>query len=90
MDKMKLTVDALEVESFETADARDGRGTVMANVGTDPNLNCTDDPAQATCGIECVGPYSQRCTGNVNDFHCHDSIHFCDDTIQATSCPDLC
>jgi hypothetical protein len=49
MKKTTLDVDALRVESFETADARGGRGTVRAHDGG----GCTVPPYGScvyTCG----------------------------------------
>jgi hypothetical protein len=48
MKKTTLDVDALRVESFETADGRGGRGTVLAHDG-----GCTVSPYPScvrTCG----------------------------------------
>ena len=47
MKKMTLDVDALRVESFQTADASGGRGTVRAHDGA-----CTVAP-EGTCVKTC-------------------------------------
>jgi len=47
MKKMALDVDALRVESFTTAEARGGRGTVQAH-----GVACTVPP-QGTCVRTC-------------------------------------
>jgi hypothetical protein len=52
MRKLALKVDDLRVDSFETVEAPEGRGTVAAHARTE-DLNCTGDcpSAQPTCGI---------------------------------------
>jgi hypothetical protein len=57
MKKTRLDVDALRVESFETADARGGRGTVLAHDG-----ECTVSP-YPTCAHTCGN--QPQCTDDV-------------------------
>jgi hypothetical protein len=55
MAKMKLEIDQLAVESFETATVDEERGTVHGNAGTDPAETCVimTKPLQNTCnGVE--------------------------------------
>ena len=49
MQKRKLDIDHLEVESFETGDADASRGTVHANA-TGPTA-CNPQTCGATCGF---------------------------------------
>jgi hypothetical protein len=57
--KLKLEMDALRVESFETAMPASGRGTVRGNAVARCDTNAADcDPI--TCGPSCIGP----CTSN--------------------------
>ncbi len=53
MRKLALKVDDLRVDSFETVEAAEGRGTVAAHAPTE-DLNCTAETcpsSQPTCGI---------------------------------------
>lgn len=52
MAKLHLNLDQLKVESFETATARAGLGTVRANEGTQP-IQCGPDSNLASCGGSC-------------------------------------
>src|SRR5262249_32900133 len=59
MNKMKLQVEALRVESFTTASPTIARGTVHGNRAAGCDTNAPDcDPI--TCGPSCIGP----CTSN--------------------------
>ena len=60
MKKVQLDVDALQVESFETAERREERGTVEANQIVTRLNNCTN----TTCPpyhCFCTEDYSCRC-----------------------------
>ena len=61
MKKMKLQLEALRVESFDTAAAGHARGTVRGNAVAIAACN-TDAPDcdPITCGPSCIGP----CTSN--------------------------
>ena len=53
MSKLKLEIDALRVESFETsAGAAAARGTVRGAQGCDTNAHDCDP---ITCGPSCIG-----------------------------------
>jgi hypothetical protein len=54
MSKLKLEIDALRVESFETAAALGSRGTVLGAQVARCNTDAYDcDPL--TCGPSCIG-----------------------------------
>ena len=63
MRKLKLSLESLDVESFQVADEAHGRGTVEAHLQyTDPRVCSTDVDCQslnysncATCDSTCVG-----------------------------------
>jgi hypothetical protein len=62
MSKLKLEIDALRVESFETAAALGSRGTVLGAQVAGCNTDAYDcDPL--TCGPSCIG----SCTSNGGD-----------------------
>jgi hypothetical protein len=48
MKKLALDMDALRVESFDTADVRDGRGTVAGHDGATCTYPCAS--CVKTCG----------------------------------------
>lgn len=60
MKKLKLNLDALRVDSFQTAgDARAPRGTVQAQsimpiVSTDDPFGCMNS-MDWSCGFDCIG-----------------------------------
>ena len=57
MHKVKLELDRLSVESFETMAVKPGRGTVMANQYTLHGPNCdtsaADGCATGLCTLNC-------------------------------------
>lgn len=55
MKKLKLDFDALQVESFHTAGAARGRGTVRGNAAARCDTNAYDCDG-LTCGPSCIGP----------------------------------
>jgi hypothetical protein len=58
MEKMRLALDELEVQSFTTSAAGEERGTVRGNEsGTDP-VDCGSDPGSWKCD-----PNSDGCGG---------------------------
>lgn len=67
MNKIKLNVDMLAVESFDTQAAIHGTGTVRANQDS-VMLDCTYAPDG------CVY------TANRLDKQCYDSLHYCAET----------
>jgi hypothetical protein len=94
--KIKLDLEALEIDSFETAAGGSARGTIEGYY-TYAVDGCTYAP-QATCDAEascgavsaCDGCYySQACTADPNDFQCLDSMHYCFES-QQTNCVEFC
>jgi hypothetical protein len=86
MHKLKLEIDALRVESFDTSAAAMGAGTVRAHadavgVGEDVVAITTPQTQQAscfdTCKISCLGTCLVSCAGSC--------IASCDG-----NCTDLC
>ncbi|HEU0015105.1 MAG TPA: hypothetical protein VFQ45_15555 [Longimicrobium sp.] len=88
MNKLKLRLEDLRVESFRTVDDARGRGTVVGNAYCDtvydPACGGTYDLTceyVETCGRECGSGYDS-CNNNT----CHDS---CPDTCKYT-CRESC
>lgn len=79
MEKMRLSLDALEVQSFATARAGEARGTVRGHdAPTDcvecPTANANWNTCWATCADSCncgsgSGPDTQDC-GGYSDWAC--------------------
>jgi hypothetical protein len=56
MKKIRLNLDALAVDTFDTAAAKEGKGTVLANSATHPYLSncantCDDCPSVYSCNV---------------------------------------
>ena len=64
MAKLKLNVDALEVESFETAERDRTRGTVQANEAS--QFPCTFGTCFHSCGWSEVQCPTQGCRTDFN------------------------
>lgn len=80
MKKLRLSLEALRVESFATADrgAR-GKGTVEAH----------GQPASKQCTVGCI-PFSDDCFTGADGATCP-PIHTCPEcayTIEGPDCPD--
>ena len=62
MAKLRLDVDELDVQSFETAEDAGERGTVAANEAATRQCSarCTEDPS---CGIWCPPTDDPNSTG---------------------------
>ena len=85
MQKLKLQLDELRVDSFETSKVREDKGTVCG--------------AQCTCQTVCTCPgcatCDASCNGSCDDFSCHPSG--CGDfpscqggsCVSACNCPDV-
>jgi len=54
MNKMKLDLDALQIESFDTSEAREERGTVRGHDATEDLTFCQESCA-GTCATHCWG-----------------------------------
>jgi hypothetical protein len=86
MPKLKLEIDALAVESFDTAQAGAVRGTVEGNAtffGTNGCYSCDLSRCVETCGDTCDNSLDYctcACTANCTAVRCH---HISD----AGSCP---
>lgn len=61
MDKLKLDLDTLDVQSFETAETEGERGTVAAHAAKTPlcSAECTEE---WSCGIWCPPTYDPNPT----------------------------
>lgn len=74
MKKLKLELDDLQVESFQTARAEPRRGTVRGNIP--PTWNCTDyvdctwdfgcETEVVSCNGSCNGSCADTCWGSCN------------------------
>ena len=99
MKKLQLNVAELAVDSFTTEWIVTANGTVRGNSVALTFQNCggTFNP-ERTCNIYCnegsvelsCNCDTQDCTGNVHHIYCHDSRHYCEPTVQVTSCEELC
>lgn len=69
MSKLKLQLDELVVESFATADGKDGRGTVQGYIScnTCEDLNCSVNCTGGTCGTD---PATSTCPPGTNNTAC--------------------
>ena len=69
MEKIRLSVDELAVQSFATTQAAaEQRGTVHGHDDTDPVACPTADPVWETCWASCGG--SCDCSGGTCDHSC--------------------
>ena len=85
MQKKKLAIDELQVESFEVSASSRGRGTVQGYVLTEFDYTCQNGPSN------CLNCYeTDGCTADPHDFYCHNSENYCDPTVQFTSCAENC
>lgn len=72
MKKIKLDVETLTVESFETRESAEAvKGTVRGH---------EDFTGYSECDCGSSPYYSQCCTGDPRDFQCYDSFHYCLET----------
>jgi hypothetical protein len=60
MKKIRLALDTLQVESFDTAARSTARGTVRANSGDSVDI-CTWDTCYDSCGWSDIDCYTQGC-----------------------------
>ncbi len=96
--KMKLRLEDLEVESFETAPEGDPtpQGTVFAYISPGPGNTCDAGCTNSTCGgttcqATCVSTCNQTCPPT-----CHTCAGTCGPTCQTcggacgVTCPESC
>ena len=81
MKKMKLNVEALAVESFDTSGDAPKRGTVFGEQCT-CYTNCTC-PGCPTCDASCNGTCAGTCAYTCDDATC---AYTCDDASCAGTC----
>ena len=75
MKKLRLEMDALVVESFDTAAAAKGAGTVEAHAT--PRQSC-QDTCQNTCLISCEGSCFESCAPcGTQPTECATGVPFC-------------
>jgi hypothetical protein len=79
MKKLRLRLDDLAVEGFETTKVHRDRGTVQGAQGTFPFLQ--------TCGATCYGTCPNTCAQTCDDFSCAES---CGGTCFQSRCVDSC
>ncbi|HET7461786.1 MAG TPA: hypothetical protein VFJ82_11090 [Longimicrobium sp.] len=85
MKKLKLELDSMEVESFETATTEQDPGTVRAHLTYDPEAGCgpTEESRCVTdCGCSgmwtCPGSIPGTCDGGVTCYGtCHTAQCYC-------------
>jgi hypothetical protein len=74
MTKLKLRLDDLSVETFQTAPAENARGTVLGNDDSDP----TDGTCggYATCDASCEGSCYNTCNNTCGGGTCDGTCGF--------------
>ena len=72
MDKVRLTLEELQVQSFATTSGpADGRGTVRAHDWPTDERGCpTGNPAWDSCGDTCWETCGDSCGGSCNTCNC--------------------
>lgn len=80
MDKVRLTIDELQVQSFATTDRdANGRGTVRAHDAPTDEVECpTVDPVWNTCWGSCGDSCGGTCGGSCDSCNCDTA--YCSDT----------
>lgn len=103
MKKLKLELDELRVESFETARTHERRGTVQAHSGGYqtcdagcgptflPEASCYDTgcPQEGSVGLSCAC-VTMDCTANPMETYCINSYEFCVETQRPQATCRLC
>ena len=81
MNKLRLVIDDLAVQSFEVSRSLSDRGTVLGQSEPSDNgpMICSNKP----------GCQSGLCTQDPADAFCYDSMHFCVET-RVTHCLETC
>ena len=72
MDKVRLSLDDLQVQSFATTELdANGRGTVRAHDAPTDEVECpTADPAWNTCWGTCGDSCGDSCGNSCNSCYC--------------------
>jgi hypothetical protein len=80
MNKLKLQMHDLRVESFDTSPVRKGKGTVFAG--------------QCTCPTNCTCPGCPTCDGTCGENTCNTCVQTCANYPYAQPCtygkPQMC
>ena len=79
MKKLRLRLDDLTVEGFQTTAVQHDRGSVQGAQGTFPFLQ--------TCGATCYGTCPNTCPETCDGFSCAES---CGGTCFQSRCVDSC
>jgi hypothetical protein len=79
MRKLKLDLDSLAVEAFDTAPADASDGTVIGH-----------GPTVASCWISCNGTCPAPCTGGFHTECCTDGACIPKDTYFDETCGEVC
>jgi hypothetical protein len=94
MKKLRLELDALEVESFSTFDDAKGRGTVEGRASEAWNSNCCPQSASVPVACVCVSAEEGgtcETTCNPNDCATCNGSWSCQTNCQfSVSCPVRC
>jgi hypothetical protein len=99
--KLRLDLDALEVESFDTDVSRGAEGTVHAravtlytidcsgcNTGSEPDSQYSE--CYTACVDDCGGTFYQTCRGDSCDPETCMSCEVCDKSWRYTDCQGSC
>lgn len=69
MKKLTLTLDDLHVDSFQTSDARQEKGTVVGEQECTCPSNCTC-PGCPTCDVSCPDTCWETCGSTCGQYTC--------------------
>jgi len=86
--KLKLNLDQLTVDSFDTSASEKPRGTVFGEQCT-CYTQCTC-PGCPTCDASCNGTCDASCNGTCGGNTCGASCNTCGISCYETDCPGLC
>lgn len=86
MEKLKINLSALKVESFETGIKTTQKGTVKANV---PEEKTKTNPGfDSVSPADCIESYPITCDGTCNEFTCAPSCgRTCTEPCISYQCP---
>lgn len=97
--KLRLDLDALEVESFDTDASRGAQGTVHARAVTYYTIDCSgcntgsepdSENSKCTQCDDCVDTFYQTCVGDSCSPETCMSCEVCDKSWRYTDCQGSC
>lgn len=85
MNKLKLALDELTVETFATAEHTEPEGTVLGNVTPTRHVSC-----YLTCPFDCTGEYGTQCCTNGTNCCTGFDDSCMDYTCSEATCANIC